>query len=116
MGPSAEEQRSDRAERSGYSLSAPPLTRWSGRGMPAGICPQLAADRGIGDQKADGVGDLLGSDETAQLGVRQDMLVDVLLTQGANHRRIGETGVNDAAAHTVKNRLLRERGGRPFQS
>src|SRR5579885_2998183 len=87
----------------------------SRRWMPAGVGPEFAADRGVGDQKADGVGNLLWPYQSSQLSIRQNMLVKVLLAQGTNHRRIGETRVDDAAAHSVINRLLRERGGRPFQ-
>ena len=39
----------------------------SGGRVPTGVGPQFAADRGVGDHEAAGVGDLLWSDQTAEL-------------------------------------------------
>src|SRR4051812_44783188 len=88
----------------------------SGGRVPAGIGPQLAADGGIGDHETNGVGDLLGPDQSPQLGEGKDVLHDELLPQGPYHRRIGEAGMDDGATHAVKDRLLHQRGGGPLQA
>src|SRR4051794_20815449 len=54
----------------------------SSRRVPTGIGPEFAADRRVGDQEADGVGDFLRPNQSAQLGIGEDVLVDELLAQG----------------------------------
>ena len=50
-----------------------------------------------------------GCDQPAELRERQDVLGDVVDAHRPNHRRVGEAGVDDAAAHAVVHRLLHDR-------
>src|SRR5262249_55716946 len=70
----------------------------SSRWMPAGIGPQLTADGGVGNQKTNRVGNLLGANQPAQLRIWQNVLGDMLLAQSTHHGRIGEARVHDAPA------------------
>src|SRR4029079_11746853 len=58
------------------SLPAAPATlRWR---MPTGVGPQFAANRGIGNHEANGIGDFLRLDQPAKLCERQDVLLQEL--------------------------------------
>src|SRR5436305_6865070 len=87
----------------------------SGGRMPPRVGPQLAADGGVGDHEADGVGDLFGLDQPAQLRVGQYRLLDQILTHRPHHRRVGESRVDDAAADAVEHRLFHQREGDAFE-
>src|SRR4051812_1916551 len=88
----------------------------SGCWMPASVRPEGATHGRIGDHEADCVRDLFGLNEAAELGSRDDALVDVFLSQRPHHWRVGVTGVNDSTANSVEDRLHHECGGGAFQT
>ena len=84
--------------------------------MPARVCPQFTADGRVGDHEADRIGNLVGTNQTAKLRVRQDVLVQEVFSQRSRHWRVGESRMNDPAADAVEDRLFRQRRSRTLQS
>ena len=74
--------------------------------MPSRVGPEFPAHRRIRDHETDGIGDLLGLDEPAELGVFQYELVNKLFAQGAYHGGIGKPRMDHTATHAVKGRFF----------
>src|ERR1700756_2832750 len=86
------------------------------RRAPAGVRPERSAYRWVGDHEAYRVRDLFRIDQPAQLGLGNDVLLDVILPQRADHRCIGEPGMDHTAPDSVKDRFRHYRGGVAFES
>ncbi len=83
--------------------------------MPSGVAPELAADRGVGNEEADGVGQLFRPDQTTKLNVRQNVLLDVAFRHALKDGSIDKARVDDGGTHAMEHRLLHQGLGGAFQ-
>ena len=70
--------------------------------MPARIRPQLAANRRVTDHETDRVSDFLGANQSSELCVGQDMLLDITIGHVLQQGGINKTRVDNASTNAVE--------------
>jgi len=70
--------------------------------MPACICPEFTADSRVGDHEADCIRNFGWTNQSAELGVLEDIFFNIFFTKSTHHRCISKAWMKHSATYTME--------------